>query len=750
MADADTIKCDLTATCTLVQVAPVAPGSTNTNVKTVWRRLRIQVLDCRSGLPITHTPVLEVRLDDKPVARYQWDESGWDISKHLPLYKKGTQWMLGKQALTGTLKGHGKASQIALTALGYNTGSPSETYGATGKARYRKYQLDRGVAEADIKETPDEAGRDAIIKEYNTRCYKMAQFHLAASGYCPGGGECDDQSFVDGDATGDWTADWKTAYHNFQKIELGAKDPYDWVKTADGGKALIDARKNFVTDGQGIIRVPVPIASVKAGFSVEVSFKDFAIVAEATRDQFDKSAPGIVSRDEKAPAGSGQPAAGATHFSVEWVETTQDPARDKPWGWRVGRERSASAAARNAMAELRTSLKFTVPGTGADNPDQKWSALHASKKVFSRWYNDVEDPEYVVFAMIWCQPVWDGIEDPDSSAAGPAISEKAYVFAGGDAHLNMHVTSVYHDLAGSETYGGKGYGLWEYVAAPKWRGKDEEDDEKGGHQGFDIHAGVGARVFAVHSGKVTNATQSVGGKIVSLTWKPVGDERASITYLHNSAFKITHNTTVRAGQVVSHAGRTGNLSAVSAQPGHVHVNVGGDNALYDSPDVANRICLPTNGRTPLVFPCHCEVTSVASNPKDCDFNKDFAKTCWAVAELACPYMPATVTAADMTAAGATGSKARRRLQAQLRYMHEKSSGSYNSPGGLDASIGAAPPAEGAAGATPYVPGATRLAIYKYKQTRKLLPDEPTAEQKYGIDQALIDDLDAQAPLITRS
>jgi Peptidase family M23 len=749
MADADTIKCDQTATCTVVQVAPIDPASSNTNVKTVWRRLRIQVLDCRSALPIKRTPVLEVRLDDAPVARYQWDESGWDISKHLPLYKKGSSWMLGKQTLTGTLKGHGKASQIALTALGYNTGSPSETYGTTGKAKYRQYQLDRGVLEADLKEVPDEAGRDAIIKEYNTRCYKMAQFHLAASGYCPGGAECDEQTFIDGTATGEWNADWTTAYHNFQKIELGLTDPYDWVKTAEGGKALMDARKNFVTDDLGIIRVPVPIAKVKAGFSVELSFKDFAIVAEATREQFDNSAAGTVCREEKAPAGSGQPAAGATKFSVEWVETTQDPARDKPWGWRIGRKRAADAAARSAMAEFRTSWKFTVPGTGADDPDAKWSKLHAAKKVFSRWYTDVDDPEYVVFALIWCQPVWDGLEDPDSRADRLAISENAYVFPGGDAHLNMHVTSVYHDLAGSEIYGGKGYGLWEYVAAPRWRGKDNASDAEGGHRGFDIHAGVGHRVFAVHSGKVTNSTQSVGGNVVTVTWKAALDEQAKISYLHNSEFKITNNTAVRAGQVVAYAGRTGNLSAVSAQPGHVHLNVGTENALYDSPDVDNRICLPSNERTPLLFPCHCEVTATASDPEGCDFDKDFAKTCWAVAELACPYMPATITAADTTAAGATGRKARRRIQAQLRHLHENNSGSYSTPGVLDADIGAAPPAAGATGGAAYSPGTTRKAIYKYKQTRAMLPDPATDEQKYGIDQALIDDLDAQAPIITK-
>jgi hypothetical protein len=371
--------------------------------------------------------------------------------------------------------------------------------------------------------------------------------------------------------------------------------------------------------------------------------------------------------------------------------------------------------------------------------------------VFSLYYDGGEDrPEYVVFALIWCQPVWDGVDDPDSSPATPAINDKAYVFTGGDAHLNMHVTTVYHDLGGSERYGGKGYGLWEYVAAPKWRGKDNPTDAQGGHRGFDLHAPKGAKVFAVHGGKVKNsAGAGAGGNVVTLKWKSAGNEHAEIQYLHNSAFMVANNTAVRAGQVVAHAGRTGNLTDPSAQPGHVHVSVGPNNALYNSPDGDNRICLPANQKTPLVFPCHCEVTLAASNPAGCDFNKAFAKECWAVAELACPYMPATVALADMTAEGETGSKARRRLQAQLRYMHEHDSASYLSPGALDADIGPAPPQPGAAGAPAYAPGATRLAIHKYKHARGLLPNGPTLEQKYGIDQALLDDLDVAAPLTTK-
>jgi hypothetical protein len=213
--------------------------------------------------------------------------------------------------------------------------------------------------------------------------------------------------------------------------------------------------------------------------------------------------------------------------------------------------------------------------------------------------------------------------------------------------------------------------------------------------------------------------------VVHLSWKGAPGARNEVKYLHNTRFNGKASP-VRAGQIVSFAGRTGNLGERSMWPTHMHMNVGGGYALYNTPDEDNRVCLPKNEVNPLVFPCHCEVTDPRADPSTCNFDKTFfTARCWAPVELACPYMPGQISKADI----AKSSRARRRVQAQLRYLAENKGGSgYINPGDPDGELNNA---------------AGRAAILKFKAIHKLTPASA------DVDDAFIARLDQEAPLITR-
>jgi len=65
---------------------------------------------------------------------------------------------------------------------------------------------------------------------------------------------------------------------------------------------------------------------------------------------------------------------------------------------------------------------------------------------------------------------WDDLEDPNDPHT---TSQKVYAQTKEDRHRRMHLVTLYRDLNGSEDYGGKGYGMLEFVTAPKWRGKGQ-------------------------------------------------------------------------------------------------------------------------------------------------------------------------------------------------------------------------------------------------------------------------------------
>ena len=310
------------------------------------------------------------------------------------------------------------------------------------------------------------------------------------------------------------------------------------------------------------------------------------------------------------------------------------------------------------------SLKLTVEASEGNS----WSVMPAADRRssgFTHFQEEVPNhPEVVVFALVWCQPMWDAIEDPNEPYR---TNKKAYIEAGtGTRHRRMHICTRFAGPPLS-SYSGKGYGKFEWVPEPLWRNK-EAGAARGDHAGLDMHAHEGDSVFAVHAGKIKRrldnpaAENNVVGNRVRIAKIP--GARSKLSYLHLSAFApdAADGSWVKAGQIIGEAGRTGNLGLVSPFPTHTHLNTGGrdyDVAFAAKPEIddANRVTCPTN-HTALVFPCHTEVTQARLNPDGCDFSTlPFVNKCWAVGELVCPYMPHEPELIDIRGGGAAARRA---------------------------------------------------------------------------------------------
>ena len=105
------------------------------------------------------------------------------------------------------------------------------------------------------------------------------------------------------------------------------------------------------------------------------------------------------------------------------------------------------------------------------------------------------------------------------------------------------------------------------------------------HQGTDVMAPHGARVFAIVNGVVSRESSSTNGGIQLYLQ---GDNGIEYFYAHLSGYAVATGTRVRAGQLVAYNGQTGN--ARSTAP-HVHFEVhpGGGTPVNPYPYL-RRVC----------------------------------------------------------------------------------------------------------------------------------------------------------------
>lgn len=644
---------------TTVKVAKCPKGSTLKNVKTIPRKLRIQVLDCRSGQPVPNVTIEDFSFYGDPA---------WDIAINyiIPVNTDGPS---AGQPLNprGFTPSNRRELQRLLKALGFLNGKESTTFDNNGWAALKEYQhrwylahdMDPSNYTFEKKVTDDWQKR--IIEEYNQCFIRTVQFHLTLLGF-----PCLEDD-------GEWGDASQKAFVNWQQVELGSKKPFTTFNNTAQlyqrrtlAKRIQGAKKPFVSDVDGIITFPVTAERARKGFKMKLSFRDFAFCEEK----------GVLEREKPVIANTG--------FSVVWKpgnegQDTQGK-RSGTWGWRL-RPRGNTEQDATMLPEFKTFTQIEIPPC----PDLDWRRLHQEKNIFSKFYQGHlgNSPELVVWALVWCQPVWDGVEDPPNP---DLINQKVFVQNTAERNFNMHLVTRYADGAGSDLYGGKGYGKLEYVASPLWRGKNHPADALGGHRGHDVYALIGDPVFAVHGGDVKHKKlDTVQGNVIYLTWKAPAGVHSRVEFLHLNAFESESLKYAKAGALIGRAGRTGNLGQTSERPTHCHLNVGasGYNSMLRQgiPDNVNNICIPHND-IPLMFPCACQVTHADMDPSGCDFSiTKFVNSCWAVAELKCPSMDET-------------NKENRRIQAQLRYLFDRggsgTANPYLHPGTLDGSIGTSP------------------------------------------------------------
>jgi murein DD-endopeptidase MepM/ murein hydrolase activator NlpD len=87
------------------------------------------------------------------------------------------------------------------------------------------------------------------------------------------------------------------------------------------------------------------------------------------------------------------------------------------------------------------------------------------------------------------------------------------------------------------------------------------------HQGTDVMAPHGARVFAFVNGVVSRESSSANGGIQLYLQ---GDNGVEYFYAHLSGYAVPTGTRVRAGQLIAYNGQTGNAAATAP---HVHFEV---------------------------------------------------------------------------------------------------------------------------------------------------------------------------------
>ena len=650
----------------------------------IRRKIRVQILDTRSGQPLRGIEPSQVllappgeTLDPARHAAVRFERSdAWDIKANGVIRVGSNDKPLSRDGFT---KKNTRQLQAALSALGYNCGRAGSAMTKQDWQAFQRFQDEWLDAHPDVARPAKFAAKiedvwvDRVISEYNRHFHATVQTYLAAA-LDLDGTQDDPQS-----EQGKWDTLSEKALAIWQKQYLSTKKPWtsfsaikSAAERAQLAEKLIATRKRYFTNDGGILHVPLTVDQIKKGFQLRVEFRDFPLIAEQSgfRDA---------------------PVIGATGFGIEWPNTPQDPAGR--WGWRL--RPPGDNSKRQALPEFHAYFETTVPPA----PDLHWTSLSSADRLkarFSPHYGAAPaNPEFVLFGLVWCQPVWDDIRDasPPKYFTGTSYVDPN----GGDRGRFMHlVTRAVDFLGGTEPYGGKGYGKVEATrevspgvfhvhgtsGITRWRSNN-------GHAGYDLQAVIGAPVFAMRGGSVRRRPDfpgSDGGNRIELTWlsAAVGvrqdgnDVRTSVTYLHLSAFDAADRARVKAGLILGRAGRTGNLGLISANPTHTHLNVGahGYTTLLNSTpaDPENLVAVPSND-TALLFPCACEVTASSSDPSGCRFqDPDFTKKCWAVAELVCPYMEA-----------ASGSVFR--LQAQLRYLYEQHGSPFLNPGDPDGSAG---------------------------------------------------------------
>ena len=425
-------------------------------------------------------------------------------------------------------------------------------------------------------------------------------------------------------------------------------------------RVIDEYKRHRATDDNGILTLQLPRVFFNGhSISVEVGFWDFPVFLEAVNDdpRVQDLAPEPIRRDGVDIGGSvllTDLGYNGTKFDIVWTGREQSTDWNGNWGWearRVSRNAAPIAPASGGMVSATYFLNSIGLNAGAGNQEvdmatefkvsetiilknnqaevnmkaaQNVSILDSS--LFSMFYvKGTNNSPFVLYGMQWCQPVWDGIEDPDSDNN---VRSNDFAFVnmkqGNEwvRGLNMHIPSKHN--GGSGPY----YGICDTIS-PYPRGNH--------HEGVDLYSGPTGDnfAFAVHAGKLKSHSGSGYGYRAYLLFGGVGDPCFHYAHLQSS---ITEKDWVMAGEIVGTSGRTKTVSENYAnhEPSHLHLEfiasatctnppIGGAKAPFSdvvdiNPSANNPYSAPTGAnaflfqgnRLPLLLPCQCHFGSAQS------------------------------------------------------------------------------------------------------------------------------------------
>lgn len=260
---------------------------------------------------------------------------------------------------------------------------------------------------------------------------------------------------------------------------------------------------------------------------------------------------------------------------------------------------------------------------------------------------------------------------------------------------NFHIVSNVN-MNTREPLRQKGYGVVDIRPFP-----DNARSNVDGHLGYDIYNIDNAPVFAPHGGKAESRIEldAAGlpdgfGHYTRVLW---GNNMIDLAHLRAAnprpakfpAGNTGDPTEIIAGEVIGFAGWSGNLGDNQPQHTHVRYRAGpgwAGTVLNDPPaaDDPNRFSIPHN-ELALVIPCKCNYAAAAGVPRDCEFRNTVRvlngrrsiSRCFAPIELCCPFMNVDFTSA----------KAPQKIQSQLKHMFVRNLDPlYMDPGPIDGII----------------------------------------------------------------
>ncbi len=474
----------------------------------------------------------------------------------------------------------------------------------------------------------------------------------------------------------------------------------DRPSDADLRAIVNDYNAHAYSDDQGVVEIRVPKVFLdEREVFFDVQFWEFPALLEETGNA------GSLSRSsnrESIP----------TDFSVEWTGGDGSNQRSS-WSDYVGADDAFDLNVRFGWRvthgvdteELRAVNRIRVK-----NGEGRFEGLDES--LLSKFYDiDSYPVHFVVFGMVWCQPVWDDFDDPDV----PAVQDSSHVYITqnvycNDDSYNLLTIDGYTDNAVHSTVG-----RHLHIVSNVNMRTDEPLRQKGygvvdnrpvnargtGHSGYDIYNIDDDPAFAPHGGQAESRFDNDLGHYTRVMW---GQNRIDLAHFRAAnprpAKFPAENTNPRsfipimAGEVVGYAGWSGNLD--DNQPQHTHVRyrtgprggpwAAGVTTLNDPPaaDDPNRLSIPHN-ELALIIPCRSNYAAAAGVPRDCEFQDTVLvrfgdrsiSRCFAPIEVCCPFMNVAFGSA----------KAPQKIQAQLKHMFVRSLDPlYMDPGRVDGDI----------------------------------------------------------------